>query len=171
MLSKEKIKEAEDNVRSYLQDSLITKEPFRKIVYDTFLRNHRESAIIARKIFEEGASNLWTVVISYYSMFYIANALLYKLGYKVGPKVAHKVTSDALIVFVRNKLKTSIIENYEIASDEALTLSDNLLYNYDLERVKRSVFQYETTEEIKRFKAQTSLNRAEEFGQEIEKML
>ena len=44
-------------------------------------------------------------VISYYSMFYIANAVLFKIGYKIGEQTPHKITADALIVFVRNKLK------------------------------------------------------------------
>ena len=80
MLSDERIKEAEKNVRSYLSDGLIKKEKFRDIVFDTYMRNHRESLIVARKLFNESLSNLWVVVISYYSMFYLANALLYKLG-------------------------------------------------------------------------------------------
>jgi len=171
MLSNERIKEAEKNVKSYLSDGLIKKEQFKSIVFETYLRNNRESLISARKLFNENVSNLWVVVISYYSMFYIANAMLYKTGYKIGPKIAHKVTSNALIVFVRNKLKANLIEDYELASSEAAILSDNLLQNYDMEMTKRSVFQYETTEEIKREKAKTSLERAEQFTMEIEKML
>ena len=111
MLSKERIKEAENNVNMYLADGIIKKEQVRKIVYDTYMRNHRESLIVANKLHKENLSNLWVVVISYYSMFYIANAILYKLGYKIGDKIAHKVTSDALIVFVRKKLKESLIED------------------------------------------------------------
>ena len=171
MLSSERIKEAEKNVKSYLSDGLIKKEKCKEIVFETYKRNHRESLIVARKLFNENLSNLWVVVISYYSMFYLANALLYKLGYKIGSRIAHKVTSDALIVFVRNKLKDKLIEDYELASNEALTLSDNLLQSYDFERQKRSVFQYESTEEIKVAKAKTSLDRAEEFGIKMEKML
>lgn len=171
MLSNERIKEAEKGIKSYLSDGLIKKEKFREMVFDTYMRNHRESLLVSRKMFNENLSNLWVIVISYYSMFYLANALLYKIGYKIGSKVAHKVTSDALIVFVRNKLKDTLIEDYELASDEALTLSDNLLQSYDFEREKRSVFQYESTEEIKTAKAKTSLERAEEFGVKIEKML
>lgn len=171
MLSNERIREAENNVKSYLSDGLIKKEQFRKIVFETYLRNHRESLIVARRLFEENLSNLWIVVISYYSMFYLANALLYSMGYKVGSKIAHKVTSDALIVFVRNKLKDSLIEDYELAGSEALTVSDNLLQSYDSERIKRSIFQYESTEEVKSAKAKTSLTRAEEFSKEIEKMI
>jgi len=40
-------------------------------------------------------ANLWVVVISYYSMFYLANALLYKIGYKVGYELA---SSEALML-------------------------------------------------------------------------
>lgn len=171
MLSNNRIKEAENNVTSYLSDGYFKKEAFRKIVFETYMRNYFESLRVARKLYSEQLSNLWVVVISYYSMFYLANALLYKLGYKIGSKVAHKVTSDLLIVFVRNKLKDKLIEEYEIASSEALILSDNVLQNFDFEREKRSVFQYESTEEIKTAKAKTSLDRAEEFGVKIEKML
>lgn len=64
----------------------------------------------------------------------MSNSRLTKIGHKIGSKVAYKVTSDALIVFVRNKLKDRLIEGYELASNEALTLSDNLLQNYDFER-------------------------------------
>ena len=171
MLENERIKEAETNVRGYLHENLIKKENFKPIVYDTYMRNHRESLLLAKKIFEEKSSCLWTIVISYYSMFYIANAILYKLGYKIGSKVAHKVTSDALIIFVRNKIKDQLIEDYDLASSEALQISDNLLQSYDLELGKRSRFQYEFTEEIKIAKAETSLKRAQEFSKEMEKLL
>ena len=171
MLSDERIKEAENNMKTYLSDELIKKNLFKDIVFDTYMRNHRESLLIAKKLFDENLSNLWIVVISYYSMFYIANAVLYKKGFKVGSKIAHKVTSDALIVLIRNKLTDNLIENYEIASNEALVLSDNLLQSFDFERLKRSTFQYETTEEIKQAKADTSLKRAEEFSAEMEKLI
>lgn len=169
MLSNEKIQKAESNIKSYLNDGLLKKEQFRQIVFDTYLRNNRESLLSAKKLLN--VSNLWVVVISYYAMFYIANAMLYRQGYKIGSKVAHKVTSDALIVFVRDKLKASLIEDYELAGSEASALTDNLLQEYDYERVKRSVFQYETTEEIKAAKAKTSMERAERFTAEIEKLL
>ncbi len=104
-------------------------------------------------------------------MFYIANAVLYKLGYKVGHKIAHKVTADALIVLVRDKLKDTILENFEFAADEALAISDNQIQNFDFERVKRGRLQHETTDEIKLTKAETSLERAKEFSMEMEKVL
>ncbi|MBI2135528.1 HEPN domain-containing protein [Candidatus Woesearchaeota archaeon] len=171
MLSNERINEAKANITRYLDERLIAKQAFNKIVYDTYVRNYKESLELAENTFTNKMSNLWVIVISYYSMFYIANAVLYKLGYKVGSKIAHKVTADALIVYIKNKLTSNLLEDYEIANEEAMAISDNIMQNFDLERLKRSKFQYETTEEIKQGKAETSLNRAKEFIAEMEKLL
>ncbi len=53
-------------------------------------------------------------------MFYLANALLYKLGCKVGDRISHKVTADALIVFDRDMVRKSLLGSYEDVMDEAL---------------------------------------------------
>lgn len=68
---------------------------------------------------------IWVVVISYYSMFYIANAVLLELGYKTGDKVVHKVTNDALIVLVMDKLKKGLLEEYETAKEDALEIASS----------------------------------------------
>ena len=108
-------------------------------------------------------------------MYYITNAVLYKIGYKIGSKVSHKVTADALIVFVRNKLKKNLLEDYEQAKEEALEIigrkTDEIIESFDREMEKRSTFQYESTEEIKRTKANTSLERAKRFVFEMKKLL
>lgn len=171
MLNNEKIKKAEHNIKQYLNEGLISKSLFKQIIFNTYLKNHKDSLLLAKKIYNENLSPLWVIVISYYSMFYIANAVLYKFGYKIGSKISHKITSDALIVFVRNKLKQKLIEDYETATKEALIISNNLIENFEYERRKREIFQYETTEKIKKAKAKTSLKRAEEFSKEIEKLL
>ena len=176
MLDEEKIKEIEKKIKGYLEDNLIWKyKEFKDEILETYKRNYKESLDIAEKLFNQNLSNLWVVVISYYSMFYIVNAVLYKIGYKIEHKIAHKVTSDALIVYIRNKLKKSLLEDYEEAKEEALELAglktDELLQSFDYERMKRSEFQYETTEEIKRAKALTSLDRAKKFIFEMKKLL
>ncbi|EFK96338.1 hypothetical protein LDC_1632 [sediment metagenome] len=118
---------------------------------------------------------LWVIVSSYYAMYYIANAVLLNLGYKVGDKISHKVTSDALIVFARNKLKQDLLEEYEDIKDDALYLisskTDSLLENLDFEREKRSKFQYQMDEKIKKSKALTSLERSKQFVFELKKLL
>ena len=176
MLNEKRLKEAESNVKGYLEDGLIWKykDP-RQEILETYQRNYQESLDVAQKLFEQNLSNLWIIVISYYAMYYITNAVLYKIGYKIGSKVSHKVTADALIVFVRNKLKKNLLEDYEQAKEEALEIigrkTDEIIESFDREMEKRSTFQYESTEEIKRTKANTSLERAKRFVFEMKKLL
>jgi uncharacterized protein (UPF0332 family) len=118
---------------------------------------------------------LWTVVISYYSMFYIANAVLLQLGYKTGSNVVHKVTSDALIVLVMDKIRKGLIEEYEDIKEDAMEIasikSEEIMAFYSMEMDKRSRFQYDMTETIQEQKAKTSLKRAKEFMLEMKKLL
>ena len=175
MIDKFRIDEAQKNINSYLADELIKKEKFEKVVYDTYYNNSKESIKVSDILLQNNISNLWVVVTSYYSMFYIANALLYNPGYKIGNKIAHKITLEALIVYVRNKLHKSLLENFEETKDNAMNLiknqSDEIIESFDYERLKRSKFQYESTEEIKSSKANTSFNRAKIFFNEINKII
>lgn len=175
MLDEKRIKGAEANVRDYLQSGKLKKHPFREEIILVLKKNANDSIENAEFLSENKKSDLWIIVTSYYSMFYIANAVLFKLGYKVGEQTPHKVTADALIVFVRNKLKKSLIEEYEEAQNEAETLAgikaDTLIEEFDKERNKRGIFQYETTAIEKHSKAITSLKRAKNFIFEMEKLL
>jgi|SRR3989344_5267639 len=178
MLDKERVKEAESNVRQYLEEGLLKKQK-NETAKSMYVENSNLSLETAQKLIDLENENykpyLWIIVASYYSMFYISNAVLLQIGYKVGEKIAHKVTSDALIVYARNKLKKEILEEYEDAKEDALELIsfkvDSLLENLDFERSKRSKFQYRMDEEIKRDKALTSLKRAKQFVFEMKKLL
>ena len=116
MLDDKRIKEAENNVRNYLQDGLLQKQSNQtaKLMY---IENSGLSLETAQKLLELESKiykpYLWVIVTSYYSMYYIANAVLLEQGYKVGDKISHKVTSDAIITLVRNKLKKKLLEDYE----------------------------------------------------------
>ncbi len=175
MLSEKRIKEAETNVKSYLGEGLLKKAATDKNVMDILLKNAKESLKVAEEIHQKDLSELWTIVCSYYAMFYYANAVLLKMGYKVGDKIVHKVTSDALIVYIRKKLKESLIEEYEETKEEALNLAgikaDEIIESFDFERSKRGLIQYKTVEFEKKSKAKTSLQRAKEFAREIEKLI
>ena len=178
MLDKERVKEAESNVRQYLEEGLLKKQK-NETAKSMYVENSNLSLETAQKLIDLENENykpyLWIIVASYYSMFYISNAVLLQIGYKVGEKIAHKVTSDALIVYARNKLKKEILEEYEDAKEDALELIsfkvDSLLENLDFERSKRSKFQYRMDEEINRDKALTSLKRAKQFVFEMKKLL
>lgn len=175
MLTKERIKEAETNVRTYLGEGLLKKEPININARRVLQRNAEESIYSAEKLNSEKISDLWVIVCSYYSMFYITNAILRKLGYKVGEKIAHKVTADALIVYVRGKLKETLIEEYDDCKDEALNLAgikaDSLIESFDQEKTKRGRIQYMTDDIDKQAKAKTSLQRAKQFLFEMNALL
>ena len=173
MTDKERIADAERNMRRYLEDELIVKSPLRKDIFQTFKRNSKESFDVSEKLLNDNSSSLWVVVTAYYSMYYIANAAIYKFGYKIGSKISHQITADALVVFVRNKLKTVVLNDFEDAQAEALDITktaDEIIDSFAKELSKRSEFQYETTELIKRESAKTSLERARRFIFEMEKL-
>ncbi len=148
MLDEKRIKEAESNVRQYLQDNLLRKQT-NETAKTMYIENADLSLETAKKLLalenKDYLPYIWVIVTAYYSMYYIANAVLLRLGYKVGDKVSYKVTADAIIVFVRNKLKKNLLEEYENAQEDALQLmsqrADALLKSLDEEREKRSKFQ------------------------------
>ena len=174
-MDKERIKEAQKNFTQYLQDRLIKKEK-----NDTAKAMYIKNANLSLNLAEECMNSnlkpyIWVVVISYYSMFYIANAVLLELGYKTGDKIVHKVTNEALIVLVMDKIKKGLIEEYENAKEDALEIasikSDEIIGLYSLEMGKRSRVQYDMTESIQEQKANTSLKRARQFMLEMKKLL
>ena len=173
MLSEKRIKEAESNVKSYLEEGLLRKTEFNSQIFNILRKNAQESLTVANFLNENKKSSLWVIVTSYYSMFYLANALLYKLGYKVGSRIAHKVTADALVVLARNKIRLSLIDDYEEIRDNALSTmkSEELIEYLDYERKKRGFIQYDTPETIKISKVKTSLERAREFMLVISRLL
>ena len=178
MLSDKRIKEAESNVKRYLAERLLKKQ-MNETAKEMYIENSNLSLETAQKLLslenQTYQPYLWVIVSSYYAMYYIANAVLLKIGYKVGDKISHKVTADALIVFARDKLKKELIEEYENVKEDALELTsskaDSLLESLDFEREKRSKFQYQMDEKVKKSKALTSLERAKQFVFELKKLL
>ena len=178
MLNEKKIKEAQSNVKNYLEEGLI-KKATNETAKKMYVENSNLSLETGKKLLElesaEYKPYLWVIVTSYYSMYYISNAVLLEFGYKVGEQISHKVTADALITYVRDKLKKELIEDYEEIKEDALELIsskvDTLLQSFDFEREKRSKFQYKMDEEVRRGKAITSLERAKIFTFEMKKLL
>ncbi len=172
MLDERRVKEAELNVKHYLAEGLLKRQPFQKEVHDILSKNAQESLELSGFLLSNGRSDLWIIVTAYYAMYYKANAVLLTRGYKVGDRIAHKVTADALIVFARNDLKAALLEAYEETQDQALAAmkADDLLEDFDRERRKRNAVQYEIKEPEKHAKATTSLERAKRFLFELEKL-
>src|SRR3989338_10926191 len=175
MIDEKRKKEAMENFSEYLRQGLIKKQKDENAM-KMYINNSDMSMKLAEKMLDDQLKPyLWSVVVSYYSMFYMANAVLLHLGYKTGRKIVHKVTSDALIVLVLNKLKKELLEEYENMRDDAMEIasmkSEELLKNYEMELDKRSKFQYNMTLKVQEQMARISVKRAAEFILEMKKLL
>ena len=175
MIDDKRKKEAQNNFKRYLKEGLLKKET-NDLAKSKYLENTDLSLKTASELMQSPLKPyLWVMVTSYYSMFYMANAILLQYGYKTQDKIAHKVTSDALIVLILDKLKKELLEDYETMQNDALeiagTKAESVIESYSLELDKRSRFQYNMLEQTKENKAQTSLKRASEFVFELKKLL
>ena len=165
MLDKKRIEEAKKNIDRYLRDGILKKiSTTSDNILETYKRNSNESLAVAEHLFSNNLSSLWVIVSAYYSMYYIANAVLYSKGYKVGREISHQVTNEALITLILNRLERQLLEEYQEAKEEAEEIAKieagSIIEDFEREKSKRSFLQYETTDIIKRAKAETSLNRA-----------
>ncbi|MDD4878026.1 MAG: hypothetical protein PHO02_03250 [Candidatus Nanoarchaeia archaeon] len=199
----DEVKKAENNVAQYLKDGLLKKDAGNSQFSGFYMENAKKALLIARHLqklsteaetrknngFPEGFECfLWVIVLSYYSMFYTANAALAKIKIKVGDKIAHKVTQDALVVyFIKNKkLAKYLLEDYESTKNEVLSLmgvseeellkefqvkAEALIATFDYQRRKRGEFQYEIKMPAKENMANLALERTERFIQEMAKAI
>lgn len=173
MLNKDRIWEAKNNFKQYIEDGLIRKKTINPNIIKILKQNANESLVLAKETYEGNKSDLWVVVISYYSMFYIANAVINMKNWDCGDKIVHKVTADLIIVLLRNEIKQLLIDDYENLMDEALINieTNEIILSFDNERKKRGTFQYDMTSIVKHSKAQSSLLRAQNFYFEMLKLL
>lgn len=192
MLDEKKLKEIEKRVGRFIQEGVVeTKQPVENV--DFFLENAKNSVATARAIYDlstnkefqklTGHNNLngflWVVNASYYSMFYVARALLAQEGIKLSTEHSiHSLTFDALVHFfyVNKRLQKRLLEAFVEAHEEAAEIlgkerADALMNEYSWEKGKRARLTYETGETAIKSKAKTSLERATHFNEEIRKIL
>ncbi len=192
MIEEKKRIEAQRRVEQYLKaGTLKTKQP--KEFIDFFLNNSENSLNSARCLYDLSTNQdyqrqtgyvglkgfLWVINASYYSMFYMARALLAKEGIKLRSDLSiHSLTFDALVHFfyVNNKLQKQLFKLYAEAQEESAEIlgrqrADELIEGYSYEKEKRSTLTYETGEYALQNKAKTSLDRATTFTKEIKKIL
>src|SRR3989338_11318795 len=113
MLEQKKLKEAENRVKQYLHEGIIKTKGKPEHV-EFFLKNADDSIDSAKALFELSTDPvkqnflgftsfnglLWTVNASYYSMFYMARALLENEGILLKTDYSiHAVTFDTVVSF------------------------------------------------------------------------
>jgi uncharacterized protein (UPF0332 family) len=175
MITNERKTIVKKNFDQYLRDGLIKKE-INFAAKFTYLKNSDLSIKLANECMKSKLKPyLWVIVMSYYAMFYMANAVILDLGYKTKDKIVHKVTIDALIVLVMDKIKKELLEKYELVKGDALEIaslkSEEIINLYSLELDKRSKFQYNMSENVQKQKAETSMMRAKQFTFELKKLI
>ena len=175
MIDAKRKNEAQKNFRRYLDEGLLVKQT-DILAKNKYVENAELSLRTAQELMQSSLKpHLWVIVVSYYSMFYMANAVLLHLGYKTQDKIAHKVTSESLITLVLDKLKKELLEDYEAMQQDALEIAaakaESVIESYSYELDKRSRFQYNMLEQTKENKAKTSLKRAAEFVFEMKKLM
>lgn len=203
MLDEKKLEEIRRKVPQWLREGEISKREENKRFTPFYLNNALLSLNAARVLLEVSQNSelkhnftfiddsfeayLWVVNPAYYSMFYMANALLSSEGIKINSELGkHKKTFETVVYYfyLTNRLPKYFLELFEEAQEESLELMGKdevlaamksktleLMKGYDSEMGKRSAFTYEIEEQVKLSKAETSIKRAIEFYQELRKVL
>jgi uncharacterized protein (UPF0332 family) len=192
LLPEKKLNEAKKRVEQFIRDGIIKSKLTPEFV-DFFLRNADDSLDSANALFQLSIDSekqrymgfssfnglLWVVNASYYSMFYMARALLENKGIKIKTDFSiHVVTFDSIIYYfyLTGKLQKEFLEDFIEAKEEAAELlgkqkADELIEEYFFEKRKRSEFTYDMGISLVRSKAKTSLERAQKFRREIKKII
>ena len=176
----EELKRAKDDYNHGLQDRLIEKDsrqPAFAPAYANFAENSLTTAGILYDLSKDAGKRaairvddsyngcMWVVVSSYFSMFYMASALLAKKGLKVGRIDTHKhVKSAFLHVYIANHfLENSVGIEYM----EAKKLAEDLM----AARRNRSKYQYNVGNMALEADAGLSLKRARNFFEKTRQAL
>lgn len=191
MLDDKKIKEIEKRVNTYLQERVIIKQKENK--YENFfLDNSSKSLNSAQLLYEVSTKEnlqevtgfrsfdgfLWVINASYYSIFYLARALLEREGITFKSEISiHSLTFDAFVkyFYINGKLQKKFIELYLDSKQEASEIlgqekAKDIMVSYMQEKKKRGIFTYEMGKVAIKTKAKTSLDRAKNFNEEIRKI-
>lgn len=192
MLDEKRINEIKRRITNFIKEGIIKKEKEKRFV-EFFLNNAKNSLNSAKLLFEVSTKNelknmigfpdfngfLWVINSSYYSMFYTARALLENEGIKIKTDMSiHAVVFDALVYYfyLTGKLQKKFIEDFAEAKEETSEIlgkekAKELIEDYFYEKNKRGLFTYEMGAIAMQNKAQTSLERAKKFNEEIRKII
>mgnify|MGYP006288431193 FL=1 len=135
MIDEKKVKQTEIRIKQFISEGVIkTKE--KPMHVDFFIKNADDSVDSAKALFEISTNDekqkslgftsfnglLWVVNASYYSIFYMARALLENSGIRIKADLSiHAVTFDAVVYFfyLTGKLQKEFLEDFIEAKEEA----------------------------------------------------
>ena len=192
MLDEKEIDRAKKNFERLIKEGIVTKRKEKKFI-NFFLSNAKNSLDSAKLLFDVSTKNdlkdltgfpdfngfLWVVNSSYYSMFYVVRALLEKEGVEIKTDESiHAAVFGALIYYFYStgKLQKKFIEEFAEANAETVEIlgkekAKELVEDYFHEKNKRGILTYEMGVIAMQNKAETSLDRAKKFNEEIRKII
>lgn len=192
MLDEKNIGEIKRNSERMIREGSIIKENEGRFA-DFFVNNSGDSFDSAKLLLEVSRNKelknslgfpefngyLWAINASYYSMFYMARALLEKNGIKIKKdESVHSIVFNAFVYyfFITGRIEKKLIEEFNDAGEEASLLlgkekAKMIVEDYFNEKEKRGRFTYEMGEIAMQNKAETSLERARKFNEELRKMI
>jgi len=201
VLDNKKIEEIRKLVLKLVNDRTIKKSEEYKKLADFFRENAEDSLNSAQLLYKVSTDSklqdatgfpnlkgfLWVINASYYSMFYMASALLANSGMKIKSEIGiHKLTFDTFVYYfyLTNKISKEYVEQFLEAMQDSEELlgreeivkkaeakAKELITSFDFEREKRSTFTYELERTKIQTKAKTSLDRANYFYKEVIKLI
>lgn len=185
MLAEKDILESKKLVEKLVKEGKIIRPPTNQ--KDFFMEKATNSLRISKRLLELAEKEsldtyMWVINTSYYSMFFAATSLLAHFNKKIKSEIGiHKLTYHALVYYFMiedNKLQKHFIDEYKDAYDDAEQLLQiteekaiSLIENFKFEHFKRERFTYEVGKVAEQNKANTSLQRAEEFLTQVRLML
>ena len=192
MFDEKKIEQIKKRIDGFIREGIILKEKGKSFI-EFFLNNSKNSLDSAKVLYDSSTKKeikdifglsdfngfLWTINASYYSMFFIARALLENENIKIKTDFSiHLVVFDALVYYfyLNGKLEKKLIEDFAEANEEVSEIlgkekAKELIESYFYEKEKRASFTYEMGAIAMQNKAKTSLDRAKKFSEEIRKLI
>lgn len=192
MFDKKRIEQIKKRIDNFIREGIIIKEKGKSFV-EFFLRNSKNSLDSAKVLYDASTKKeirdifglpdfngfLWTINSSYYSMFFMARALLESEDVKIKTDLSiHLVVFDALVYYfyLNGRLEKRLMEDFAEANEEASEIlgkekAKELIESYFYEKEKRASFTYEMGAIAMQNKAKTSLERAKRFSEEIRKLI
>lgn len=200
-LDNQRIEEIRKLVPKLINEGTISKKEEYKKLVNFFKENAEDSINSAQLLYKVSTDSklqnatgfpnlrgfLWVINASYYSMFYMASALLANSRIKIKSGIGiHKLTFDTFVYYfyLTNKIAKEYVEQFldaledseellgrEEAVKKAEAMAKELVTSFDSEREKRRTFTYELERTKIQSKAKTSLERANYFYKEIAKLI
>ena len=147
--------------RAAFKINLYKKKAEKSFMISTFLLNAAKDEKIGEANGLPGRLflNYWIITISYYSMLYIAKALILTKGYETDDHFSTQIALGKLFVIIEELEK----EDLEILDQSYKILEDEYITYFETARKESKISRYAAIKSYERQRVETIYNNAKEF--------